>query len=98
MYYVVKATERDGTPKDGDIGELLTETNVTQRFGLRLSFPTDLDDLRVASYMILVKGNDDNYGVRTSSILDVGITDEGQIAVTTRNTIYYLEEGEDDQC
>ncbi|MGG0794758.1 hypothetical protein ABE137_12230 [Brevibacillus laterosporus] len=92
MYYVVKATERDGvTPKDGDIGELLAETGVKQRFGLRLAFPTELDDLRVAPYMVLSKDDDDdNYGIRTSLILDVDIVNEDLIIVTTRNTIYFL--------
>lgn len=92
MLKVVKATERDGvTPKDGDIGELLAETGVEKRNGLVMVYPTSVELLPNTPYMILAD-EDEDYAIRTSQIIDININDEGQTVVTTRNTIYFLEE------
>lgn len=95
MLTVVKVTERDGvTPKDGDIGDLLSETGVTKRNGLVMMYPIDAGNLLNVPYMILCSNDDgdDEYSIRTSRILDVYVNCDGQTVVTTRNTIYFLEE------
>jgi hypothetical protein len=92
LFVVVKATERDGvTLKDGDKGELLKYTGVNKRKGLVLYYPQTVEELMNAQSMLLLD-YEDNTTVQTSTILDVDINEEGQVVVTTRNTVYFLEE------
>ncbi|OME54077.1 hypothetical protein BSK59_15970 [Paenibacillus odorifer] len=96
---VIKSTELDGvTLKDSDTGSVLAETGVSKRVGLFLSYPSTAEELSDAKRMILTNYLDnfvEDYTIRSSDISDVDITEDGLIAVTTRNTIYFLkDEGE----
>jgi hypothetical protein len=95
MLTIVKATELDGvTLKDADTGEKFERSNVDKRFGLAVyNLPEQIVvGSNLVAYDPSVKEHERRY-LRTSSIKGINhnpITN--QIEVTTKNTIYFIEE------
>jgi hypothetical protein len=85
MLKVVKATELDGvTHKESD-------RYVDKRTGLVAVWVESLEDLKRMPRLVLVDPEDPYYNITTSSIQSV--EQDGELfKVTTRNTIYFLQQ------